>query len=223
MTRALIAGAMIAVSMIAVVAALFAFGVLDLEAEAPERILVILTAPDAESVEVATVAFVLKSDGSAPVVLDTTAPAVVPDTTARNAREAYPFVGGEGAAKVLSRQTGAQRLPWIVLPSARWSELIDDSEPLSVVVPEEVSVYRDGLLVVLDDGMQRLSGPQAVALLSSVDPLSGESQDDVVQQAAEGLSELVRAQPEILQEAVEADDATSSLSERQLEAFVRAR
>lgn len=222
MMRAVLWGGGLAVVAVAVVVALVVSGVVDLGAasEPPQKLLIIGTAPDEEGAEVAAFAFVLERGSDSALVLDTMQAATVPNTSAGNAREAYPFVGGEGVSEALAAQTGGEALPWVVLPADVWGKLVDDAGGIEVDVPQDVSVYRDGSLVVLDQGVQRLSGAQAAALLRAVGFIEKpDVRAQVSGQITAAVSAVVSAQRQGLSELIAAPDSTTSLTTRQLAEF----
>lgn len=222
MKGALIAGAALAVIVVAVVIALVAGGVVDLQAgeDVPDRIIVLGTAPDEEGAEIAALALVLERGTRSALVLDTLKPATVPDTSASNARDAYPYVGAAGVAGVLAAQTGGDELPWVVLPAETWSTLVDDAGGIEVDVPADISVYRDGSLVVLQPGKQRLSGREAQALLSALAYVDERREREAVaKQIAASVSALISANRDAIVEAVADRRATSPLTAAELSAF----
>lgn len=220
--RAALLGGGLAILLVAAGVALVVSGVVTLpsiDGGGVDRVLVIATAPEDDSVS-ARFAFVASKGQTSVELLDTEKPVVVSGTSADNAAEAYPYVGGAGVARVLAEQTDGEVLEWVVIPSATWAALVDDSGGITVDLPTSISVYRDGELQVLEAGDQRLDGAQAVALASAVGFIEDEKARESVQlQLAAGISSLVASAPERLAELVESGDAESSLGVEELAEF----
>lgn len=186
---------------------------------APSRLLVIATAPDDVSVN-APFAFVMEVGRTSATLLDPGAPVVVSGTSANSARDAYPFVGGHGVARALAVQTGGQTLPWVVLPQESWAAFIDDFGGLEIDVPQAISAYRDGSLVVVPQGQQRLTGEQAVALASALGHIDNDQvRAGLNSQLSAGISAVVSARQAEIPELVAQGRATSSLEPDALERF----
>lgn len=226
MMRAVGVGALLALLVVAIAVALVVSGVVRLPNadEPPDRLLVILTAPEAESAEVAVAAFALSREGDLPPkVLDTMRKITVPNTSAESAREAFPFVGGEGLAEVLAPQTGGE-LPWIVLPADEWGPMVERAGGIEVDVPDGLSVYRAGELVVLEKGEQQLDGGQAAALLSALEFVeSAADRKTVAAQAGAALAEVVGEDFDEVVRAVGGKKGSTSLAPEQLQAFASGR
>lgn len=222
MLRALVAGAVVAVLAVAVAVALVATDVIKLEREpeAPARVLVVAAAPDQDGVDVATLAFVLDRGEKTASLLDTEKTVAVEGTTAHTARAALPFGGGEAVSRALAEQTGGEALPWVVLSSATWTDLVDEAGGIEVDVPEGVSAYADGRLVLLAAGRGRLDGSQALALASAVDYLdSAERKAETVKALDAGLSAVVALRVDKLGALVSSGGASSSLPVASLDLF----
>ncbi len=183
------------------------------ESEKPvTRMLVIASAPGGEGGEVAALAFVLDSVTGEVKMLDTLQEASVAGSSAKNARDAFTFGGGAASAGALSQQTGGAALEWVVLPDDLWAGMLDSSGGVTVTVPEGFSAYESGRLTVLEPGEQRLSGPEAVALTSSV----GYFEDGAVAAAlyktiGEELARVVLKSPATLGDSVTSGAAESSI------------
>lgn len=224
MLRAAGWGAVVAVVLLAVAAALVLTGVVDIDPQpkVPERLLVIATAPDDEGTEVAAVAFVIEAAAEAPVILDVDATVTVPGTSASSARNAFPFGGGDAVASALDYQTG-ERLDWIVVPWPRWSELVDAQSGIQVEVPERVTAYRDGRLIVVEEGTQRLEAAEVVALATAAPFVSEGSREVLSRSLGSALSAVVLAESAGLADAVDDGRVDSSLPASSIEAFLGSR
>lgn len=156
------------------------------------EVLVVGTAPDERGTELAAFAFVVDRELLSVRVVDTLAPVTVSGTSATNAREALPYGGGEAVARALAPQTGGAMLPWIVLRSEDWSELVDAAGGLRVAVPERLNAYSAGRLAIIEAGDQRLTGDEAVVLAGSVPYLSASgSASRTLQALSASVSALV--------------------------------
>lgn len=225
MIRALYIGAALAVLAIGVLVVAVWGGVLnlDLRPTIPDRALVICLAPDAASGEVAEMAFSISRGTQQVVLRDTTAKTTVPGTTADSAREAYPYVGGEGVADLLRVPSDASLLPWIVLPASAWTSLVDANGGAEVDVPQRLSIYRDGSLVVLEAGRQRLAGSQALAALSATDFIEDPTVRNAFRtQLMTAVAESIAASDDSIPRLVSTRRAKSSLSVGVLKSFVDA-
>lgn len=217
--RAALIGAFVAVVLAAGLAVAGYLGLLEglLPAQKVDRLLVIATAPDKSGVEVATVAFVLEADGSRATVLDTFEPVTVAGTSAKNAREALPYGGGDAVAEALAGQTAGEALPWVVLSAASWEKLVNDAGGVTATVPADVNVYTDGRLTLVDAGTRRLTGAEAVALASGVDYLDqGSTRAAVTDSLSAGLSKAVSDDPGALVVALETAGTSTSLSSEEI-------
>jgi hypothetical protein len=226
MLKAVGVGALIALLLLAVVVALVVTGTVELgtPAQAPEEVLVIATAPDADGAEVAPFAFVLERGSTAGVLVDPASPVTVTGTSATSARDAYPFVGPDGVAEALSGQTGAVVLPWVALPPQSWAALVEAAGGIELEVPEGLSAYQDGRLVVLTPGRQRLGGDEAVALASALPFIEDETeQQRVAKQLSAGLSAVTVLGIERLESLVAEGPGESSLSRAEIAAFAAGR
>jgi len=221
MLRAAGWGAVVALVLLAVGAALVLTGVIDIDPrpKVPERLLVVATAPDDEGTEVAAVAFVIEAGAEAPVILDVDATVTVPGTSARNARNAFPFGGGDAVSAALDSQTG-ERLDWIVVPWPQWSESVDAQSGVQIEVPERVTAYRDGRLIVVEEGAQRLEAAEVVALATAAPFVAEGSREALSRSLGSALSGLLVADPDELVEAVATGRVDSSLPAESIEAFL---
>lgn len=214
-TRSVLIGAAVALVLVAAAAALMILGIVEFpefERSGPDRLLVIATAPEEDDALSAPFAFVFERGSSSATLLDTDERVVVSGTSATSAREAYPFVGGAGVARALAGQTGGTTLDWLVLPPDRWSALVDEVGGLVVDLPADMSVYREGELIVLEKGRQTLSGAQAVALASATGFLDDDAERERVQdQLAAGLSSVISSEAGQLDDLVSAGAIDSSL------------
>lgn len=168
--RAAVIGAVVAVAALAVSA--IAFGVLaylEHSQDPLNAILVIAAAPDPESGDCAPIAFTVDARSGRVRTLDTRMQVTVPGSSAQNARDAFTYGGGEATARALAGQTAGITLEWVVLPSALWSEMIDEAGGVTVDVPEAFTAYADGELTVMEAGVRRLTGAESVALVSASD------------------------------------------------------
>lgn len=209
--------------MLVVAASLLALtGVLpfELRPEPPEKLLVIAAAPDGEGVEVAAFAFVLQRGIDSATLLDTRASVTVPGTTAKSPRDALPFGGGAAVAKALSAQTGGT-LRYVVLGPKEWGELIDRSGGIEVDLPQSVSSYQSGELVVLESGKRRLRGKEVAAVAAALDFM--EDSDAAERSISAGLSAVTAAESDRLPALVADKRNRSDVSNRELEAFVSSR
>jgi hypothetical protein len=187
--------------------------------EIPEKVLVMGTGPDSQGVEVLAFAFVLERGGSSPKLLDTMRPVTVPGATADNAREAFPFVGESGTAKLLGDQTGGTTLPWVSLPPKTWSRLVDQSGGVEVSVTVGTSAYTRGALTLVEPGRQHLSGRMALALASATEYLPETTRAQEVRTLGEAVAELIADKGKGIPALAEERKATSSLSATQLLGF----
>lgn len=220
MLRAAVWGAFVAVVLLAVMAALVIGGIVDIDPrpKVPDRLLVIATAPDVEGTEVAAVAFVVEPGTQAPVILDVDATVTVPGTSARCARDAFPFGGGAAVASALDSQTG-ERLDWIVVPWTQWSRVVDSQSGIQLDVPERVTAYRDGRLFVIEQGSQRLEAAEVLALASAAPFVSEASRLSLSRSLGSALSAALLAGPADLADAVDDGRIDSSLPASSIEAF----
>lgn len=219
MMRAVVGGAVAAVVLVALAAVLALTGVLpiDLAPEPPKKLLVIAAAPDEEGADVAAFAFVLERGMDSATLLDTRAAVTVPGTTAKSARSALPFGGGEAVAKALSSQTGGT-LPWLVLTPDDWAEFIDRAGGIEVDLKKSVSSYQGGELFVLEPGKRRMKGDEVVAVASALEFLDDSAKTE--RSISAGLSAVTAMQVEHLPSAVGGRENSSSLTEQELEGFV---
>lgn len=167
MLKALGAGVALALVVVIVVVALAVSGIVPGE-RTPDGLIIIAAAKDAEGAEVATFAFAMRPGSDTLRPLDTAKEMVVPGTSARTPRDAYPFVGPSGVAELL-KPSGESDYGWVSLPLIEWTALIDSAGGIDIDVPESVSVYQDGRLVLIDAGDQRLLGQEVGALASAVE------------------------------------------------------
>jgi hypothetical protein len=215
-------GALVAVVLIAAGVALVVGDAVPLgqASRPPERLLVIATAPDAEGVEVASFAFVLERGGNQAVLLDPWVSATIAGTTARSPREAYPFSGAQGVAEALAAQTAGADLPWLVLPSDAWAGLIDAAGGVDVTVPDGVSVYRDGRLVIVEPGRRRVNGEEMQAVAASLDYVESEdARTQVAREVNAALSSVAAVQSANVPDLVTTGSAKSSVPAESLTAF----
>jgi len=221
--KAALIGALVAVVLGAGVAVAGYFGLLEklLPPQDVDRLLVVATAPDKTGVEVATIAFVLEADGSRSTVLDTFEPVTVAGTSAKNAREALPYGGGDAVAEALAGQTAGEALPWVVLNDAIWEKLVNDAGGVTATVPADVSAYADGRLTIVHSGTRKLTGAEAVALASAVDYLDGggELVKGTVGQLGGALADLLAKDPAKIEVALSANPAAGSVTPDQLAEF----
>lgn len=223
MMRAIGIGAALALVVVVIGVALVLSGVVDIGIgdEPPQRLLVIGLAPDEEGTDVAAFAFVLDREAGSSVVLDTAQPVTVPNTSAENAREAYPFVGGSGVADALAAQTGGEALEWLVMSPDAWGAVLDEAGGVKVNVPEDVSVYEGAKLTILEPGERTLSADETVALLRALrylDSPGGRSR--IQRQVSAAVSGILSADRSKLLESSGTAKVQSSLSARQLAGFV---
>lgn len=226
MMRAVGIGAALALVVVVAIVALVVSDVIDLGIgdEPPRRLLVIGLAPDEEGADVAAFAFVLDREAGSAMVLDTTQPVTVPNTSAESAREAYPFVGGAGVSDALAAQTGGEALPWLVMTPEVWSAALDEAGGVDVNVPEDVSVYEGTKLTILEPGERTLSGEETVALLKSLRYLDSQgSRSRIQRRVGASVSGILSADRAKLLPSGGASGVQSSLSARQLARFVDTR
>lgn len=222
MLRSLAIGGLIAVVLIALVVAGLATGLIPnpSESKAPAKLLVIATTPDSDGVQVAKFAFVLERGSEAAILLDTSRSVTIAGTTVNNPSEALPFVGASGVADALSPQTGGEKLPWILLPPAAWEQLVDKAGGVKILVPEGVSAYREGKLVILEPGQKTLSGAETAALASWLDYSTDVSATQATFDAlSASLSTVVTLQSSRLPSLVRQGYAESSLETDVLQQF----
>lgn len=223
MLKALSLGIALAVIVVVVSVVLFALGVVPLanQQQPPSRILIVGTGPDGQGVEVAVFAFVLNSDEESTSVLDVTADVSVSGTSVHTPREAYPFVGADGMSSLLQEQSNGLVEDWIVLPANVWSELVDEAGGVEVEVEDDISVYRDGSLVVLDSGSQRLTGDELVALTSGADFSDDEVLRATLGRVAEAATSIVTPRVSALGDAVRSGRATSNMKADRIDSFAK--
>jgi len=218
--KAVVAGVLIAIVATAAVVAGIWFDLIPAgwTSAPPDEVLVIATAAQPTGSEAAQYAVVL-APGGRMRALDVDAASTVAGTSAKSAREAFAFGGGAAVAEALSRQTGGEALPWIVLEPASWQALIDDSGGLRVDVPTAVSTYASGTLTVLEPGSQDLSAGQAVALSLSAGYLDEDERERVLGEMRSGFASVLASDTAGLTAAAKAGSATSSLTDEQIERF----
>lgn len=211
--RAALFGAGLAVLL--VVAAAFGYWVwLSAEQETRQvtEILVICTAPDEEGGEVAAVAFRADLAAGSTAPLDTLRPASVPGTSARTARDAFPYGGGPVVARALSGEGGAETPEWVVVPWTVWSKVADDAGGLELEVPAGLSAYSAGTLTLIEPGRRTLSGAELVAVAASSEYLSREDASESLAAITQGLAGFLTSEPGILVDLVSTGRAASSVA-----------
>lgn len=216
--RAALAGIALAVLALVLTGALLALGVVELPNpnEPVTEVLVVALAPDESGGESAVLALRVDLASNQAKTLDTEREAPLPGTSARNAREAYPFGGGAAVARCLSSQTGGRILPWIVLPPKVWAALLDDSGGFRVTVERGISIYLDGRLTVIERGDQTLSGGEAAAL-ASADSYMDEAQRASFRRELSGaLAKALLADQTTMVHLIESGLVSTDLGKRQL-------
>jgi hypothetical protein len=189
------------------------------EANRPlSKVLVIATVPSAEGGEVAALAFVADATTLEPVVvLDTLRPAAIPGTSARTARDAYPYGGGDTVARALAQQTDGNVIEWVVLPAELWSELVDQSGGALITAPQGLSSYVDGRLTVVEPGENKLTGSELAGLAAAVDFFDRDVEArKVLEDVTIVLHAAVTAHPGGLRALVASGTARSSVASERL-------
>lgn len=168
--RAAITGAITAIVVTVLALSVFLFWSSGRQANEPlTRVVVIGTVPGPEGGEVAALAFVVDGGVDGPTVLDTLRPAAIPGTSARTARDSYPYGGGATVARALAQQIDGNSLEWVVVPAETWTELIDQAGGTTITAPQGLSAYIEGELTVVEPGQNELSGSQLAGLVAAVD------------------------------------------------------
>jgi len=218
--KAAVAGVLLALVATAAVVAAISFDLIPAgwTSAPPDEVLVIATAPQPTGSEAVHYAVVL-APRKGMRALDVDAASTVAGTSAKSAREAFAFGGGEAVAEALSPQTGGEALSWIVLAPADWQAFIDASGGLEVDVPTAVSTYASGTLTVLEPGSQSLSAEQAVALALSAEYLDSGERERVLGEMRSGFASVLASNTADLTEAAKDGDARSSLTGEQIERF----
>lgn len=219
--RAILLGSIVGLVLIGGLAWAVVGGYIAVPQAAPstQRLLVIGTASDGNA-EAAPLAFVIDSEGGRPRVLDTQAQVFVSGTSARTPRDAYTYAGGSGVARALAEQTGARTLPWVVLKPDVWASYIDREGGVTVDVPQSISVYDGSKLTTVEEGKQRLSGSEAVALAAALSYFEDDKvRSDVTKQLAEAVAEIIAKDPSLLSDSVDAGQATLGPGQKGLEGF----
>ena len=207
-----------------VVAAAFGYWIwLSAEEETRQvtELLVICTAPDEVGGEVAALAFRLDLSAGSTESLDTLKPASVPGTSARTAREAFPYGGGRVVARALVVGGGGQPLEWIVVPWAVWSTVADDAGGLELDVPAGLSAYSGGTLTLIEPGRRTLTGSELVAVAASTEYLSPDDAARSLAAMTEGLAGFLTSEPALLADLVSSGRAASSLEPERIGAIGR--
>lgn len=210
--RAALIGAGMAVLL--VVAAAFGYWVwLSAEQETRQvtELLVICTAPDEDGGEVAALAFRADLVSGATTPLDTLKPASVPGTSARTARDAFPYGGGPVVARALAGEQGAEAPEWIVVPWSVWSKVADDAGGLELEVPAGLSAYSAGTLTLIEPGRRTLTGAELVAVAASSEYLTEDAAVESLAAITRGLARFLTSKPELLADLVSSGRAASSV------------
>ena len=212
--KAALIGALVAGGLVVAIVIAVASGLVEVPVGggSPTRILVVAAAPDEGGSDLAALAFVADASTGQVTLLDTLETATVSGTSATTAAEALPFGGGEAVAAALTAQTGGDELEWIVLPATEWARLIDAAGGVTVDVPKSLSAYTSGKLTLLDPGSQKLSGTQAVALVSAVKYAgTPDEQKAVLREMTAAISAITGSRGSSLRELVSQSKANSSL------------
>jgi hypothetical protein len=221
--RAVLIGGLLGLLVLGGFAAVLVAGIVELPSldEPAARLLVIAVAPD-DVTTAAPFAFVLDAGRSSATLLDPSVPVRVPGSSALSARDAYEALGGGGVARALAPQTDGQVLQWVVLPPESWAQLVDRFGGIEVDVPHAMSSYRDGLLISVDGGRQRITGDEAVALASAFRFVEDDdARRLLLSQLGAGISSVTVARPELLADLVRSGAAQSSLDAETVRGFVR--
>lgn len=176
-----------------------------------KRLMVIVVAPGKDSGEVAPIAFVLQSPSGSIRALDTRRRTTILGSSAQNAADAYTFGGGGAVAAALSGQTGNQTMDWVALPSPLWADMIDAAGGVIVQVPEDFSAYSDGELTVVQAGNRKLTGREAVGLISSADYFTDIAVRQATVRSLEKAIARIVSRGDTLQLAVSSGNAASSV------------
>ncbi len=188
--------------------------------QSPDAVVVILSAPDESGDEVARLAFEVTETSAR--ALDTSAAVIVPGTSAVTPAQALTFGGGAAVAKALAPQTGGVELPWVVLPSDAWSDVVDAAGGLRVELPADVRSYSAGRLDLIPAGNVNLTGPQLLAVLAAADYFTAHDRDSALRQVESGLASDMPSVRSSLPELLAQGAASSSLNAAQLSAFAGA-
>lgn len=193
--RAVAVGATLAVVFVAVAVGAVVLGFVEIPSAGtePGSVLLIGLGQDSSGSQVADVAIYVEQDRVR--VLDTRKAAIVPGTTATSAREAYAFGGGEAVRSALSEQGVSPQSAWMVMSSAVFAELIDDAGGLPVSIPQDTSVYGNGL-VVFSAGDTVLDGSEALAYARAIGSFDATAQGQAAQDFDTAVAGLVeRSRP----------------------------
>ncbi len=219
--RAALWGAGLALVAVTIVGLLFAFGVI--ESPKPDRpvteVLVIGLAPDESGGEAAAIAVTLDLGARTARALDTEREAPLPGTSARNARDAYAFGGGDAVSRCLAVQTGGEPLPWVVLEPDVWGSLLDAGGGVRIRLERGISIYLDGTLTVIGRGKRTLTGAEAVAM-SSASRYVGEAQRaSILRSIGDTLGEALLSDADMLRELIDSGRAKSDIDPARLPAL----
>jgi len=190
--------------------------------EAPDSVLVIALAEDADGAVVVAGAFVFESKPTTAqlTVVDTDSQVEIPGTTYDRLKDAYAFGGGDLVADSVSEISGSSSDAWVVLPPAVWREIVESAGGVGVHVPVATNAFVGGELYVISAGRQTLSGSELFALHSSSWYMQDEGMAAETREAfAQGIAEAVAEDWAVLVEAVEDDRADASGSASSLESF----
>lgn len=215
--RAALVGAGIAVLLVAA-AALGYWAWLSAEQETRQvtEVLVICTTPDEDGGEVAAMAFRADLASGSTIPLDTLEPASVPGTSARTARDAFPYGGGPVVARALAGGSGTEVPEWIVVPWPVWSKVADDAGGLELDVPSGLSAYSAGKLTLIEPGRRTLTGAELVAVAASSEYLSEEDAADSLTAITRGIAGFLTAKPGLLADLVASGRAASSVESQRI-------
>ncbi len=220
-TKAILIGAAIALLVVFAVVGLVATGTLEsfVPPAATDSVLLILVARDADGTESAAFAYAVNTEDGRIEPVDTSVRKTIPGTSAETPAEAYPFGGGAIVAAAVADQTGGDALPWVVLPEAAWTSMVDDDGKVAVDVPSQISVFLGEDLTLLDPGAQELDGAEAAALVAGLEYVDDADRADLKSALEAELSRVVISEPARLSDLVARGQASTSLGDTELEAL----
>ena len=170
MWKSAIAGALVAVLIVATIAAGAFYYVTHARRVTPlsgsDEVVLVFASSAPDGASVAGLVSIVAQGRLRDVSPDTTV--TVPGTSFSRLSDAYVFGGGAGVSRALGRQQSGSLRPYVVIPSEVWRHMVDASGGLLVTVPTEVTEFDGSRLSTIRAGEQTLTAEAVGSVLRSL-------------------------------------------------------
>lgn len=208
-----VAGLLVAAAILGIVWYAGQVGLIELPVAHSEhqRLVLILESPDSGGAGVAALVFVVDLETGTISPLNPYEESTVSGTSARNAREALPYGGGDAVRDAVTLQTGTSDMEWVSVSAGGWAAMVDDCGPIGLRMGRSVSSYVNGTLEIFSEGAITVDGTRAVALAGALADLPETDRDGVYRQLSAGVGTCLLKSGTELRDLVREGRATSSL------------